>query len=129
VHGDPDILGGTPVFRGTEFLDAFPSVKREQLISSLKAAHEALTGHARPARRAHPRQLANQIDQPVMMLLFRQRNQSDILNLSAQKAAAERPELLDRIGGEEPKLRRALRHLTTHIECGGYVGCRRFGSG
>jgi uncharacterized protein (DUF433 family) len=48
VHSDPEILGGTPVFRGTrvplknlvdylaagdtldEFLDHFPSVKREQ---------------------------------------------------------------------------------------------------
>ena len=68
VHSDPDILGGTPVFRGTrvpfrnlidylqrgysleEFLDAFPSVKREQVVASLEAADEALSGRARSAR-------------------------------------------------------------------------------
>jgi len=54
VHSDPEILGGTPVFRGTrvplrnlfdylehghdidEFLDAFPSVSREQGIAVLQ---------------------------------------------------------------------------------------------
>jgi uncharacterized protein (DUF433 family) len=68
VHSDPDILGGTPVFQGTrvpfrnlidylergysveEFLDAFPSVTREQVIASLEAAHEALSVRARAAR-------------------------------------------------------------------------------
>lgn len=68
VHSDPDILGGIPVFQGTrvplrnlidylerghtveEFLDDFPSVTREQVISSLEAAHEALTVRARSAR-------------------------------------------------------------------------------
>ncbi len=68
VHSDPDILGGTPVFQGTrvpfrnlidylerghtveEFLDHFPTVTREQVISSLEAAHEALTVRARSAR-------------------------------------------------------------------------------
>ena len=68
VHSDPDILGGTPVFQGTrvpfrnlidyserghtveEFLDDFPTVTREQVISSLEAAHEALTVRARSAR-------------------------------------------------------------------------------
>lgn len=68
VHSDPEILGGTPVFQGTrvpfrnlidylerghtveEFLDAFPSVTRDQVISSLEAAHEALTVRARSAR-------------------------------------------------------------------------------
>ena len=68
VHSDPDILGGTPVFQGTrvpfrnlidylergysvaEFLDAFPSVTREQVIASLEAAHEALSVRARSAR-------------------------------------------------------------------------------
>ncbi len=68
VHSDPEILGGTPVFVGTrvplrnlidylergynldEFLDAFPSVAREQAISALEAAHESLTARARPAR-------------------------------------------------------------------------------
>jgi uncharacterized protein (DUF433 family) len=68
VHSDPDILGGTPVFVGTrvplrnlidylerghtldEFLDAFPSVTREQAVAALEAAHEALSTRARPAR-------------------------------------------------------------------------------
>jgi uncharacterized protein (DUF433 family) len=67
VHVDPDILGGAPVFVGTrvpwrnlidyierghsldEFLDAFPSVTREQAIAALEAAHEALATRARPA--------------------------------------------------------------------------------
>jgi uncharacterized protein (DUF433 family) len=60
-HSDPGILGGTPVFVGTrvplrnlidylerdysldEFLDAFPSVSREQAIAALEAAHEVLS--------------------------------------------------------------------------------------
>ena len=68
VHSDPEILGGTPVFNGTrvpfrnlidylergysveEFLDAFPSVTHEQVVASLEAAHEAVTGRARSAR-------------------------------------------------------------------------------
>lgn len=68
VHSDPEILGGTPVFVGTrvplrnlidylekghsldEFLDAFPSVSRQQAVAALEAAHEALTSRARPAR-------------------------------------------------------------------------------
>jgi uncharacterized protein (DUF433 family) len=68
VHSDPEILGGTTVFVGTrvplrnlfdylerghsldEFLDAFPSVSREQAIGALEAAHEVLTTGARPAR-------------------------------------------------------------------------------
>ena len=68
IHSDPDILGGTPVFLGTrvplrnlidyleggysleEFLDAFPSVSREQAIAALEAAHEALSGCARTTR-------------------------------------------------------------------------------
>jgi uncharacterized protein (DUF433 family) len=67
VHCDPEILGGTPVFVGTrvplrnlidylerghsldEFLDAFPSVSREQAVAALEAAHEALSTRARPA--------------------------------------------------------------------------------
>ncbi|HEY9625348.1 MAG TPA: DUF433 domain-containing protein [Crinalium sp.] len=58
IHSDPDILGGTPVFVGTrvpmktlfdyfeagdsldEFLDHFPSVKREQAIAALELAIE-----------------------------------------------------------------------------------------
>jgi uncharacterized protein (DUF433 family) len=68
VHSDPEILGGTPVFVGTrvplrnlfdylerghdidEFLDAFPSVSREQAIAILENAHEVLTADARAAR-------------------------------------------------------------------------------
>ena len=68
VHSDPEILGGTPVFVGTrvplrnlidyfeegytlnEFLDDFPSVSREQVVTVLEAAHEALTGSGRAAR-------------------------------------------------------------------------------
>ncbi|HEX5758403.1 MAG TPA: DUF433 domain-containing protein [Thermoanaerobaculia bacterium] len=68
VHSHPEILGGTPVFVGTrvplrnlidylehghsldEFLDAFPSVSREQAIAALEAAHEVLSAGARPAR-------------------------------------------------------------------------------
>jgi uncharacterized protein (DUF433 family) len=68
VHSDPEILGGTPVFVGTrvplrnlidyieegytldEFLDDFPSVSREQVVTALEAAHEALTSGALAAR-------------------------------------------------------------------------------
>lgn len=68
VHSDPEILGGTPVFVGTrvpfrnlidylernhsldEFLDAFPSVSREQAVAALEAAHEAVSHDARSAR-------------------------------------------------------------------------------
>jgi uncharacterized protein (DUF433 family) len=67
VHSDPEILGGTPVFVGTrvplrnlidylerghgldEFLNDFPSVRRDQAIAVLEAAHDALTSLARPA--------------------------------------------------------------------------------
>ena len=55
VHADPGIMGGTPVFVGTrvplqnlidcleggesieDFLDGFPSVKREQVIAVIEA--------------------------------------------------------------------------------------------
>jgi uncharacterized protein (DUF433 family) len=55
VHTDPEIMGGTPVFVGTrvplqnlidyleggesieDFLDGFPSVKREQVIAVIEA--------------------------------------------------------------------------------------------
>jgi uncharacterized protein (DUF433 family) len=33
-----------------EFLDAFPSVSRDQAIAALEAAHEAVIGRARSAR-------------------------------------------------------------------------------
>jgi uncharacterized protein (DUF433 family) len=60
---DPDVLGGTPVFRGTrvpfqalldyleggqtldEFVDDFPTVAREAAISALELAISALVGH------------------------------------------------------------------------------------
>jgi uncharacterized protein (DUF433 family) len=60
VHSDPEILSGTPVFVGTrvpvqalfdyleggetldEFLDQFPSVRREQAVAALDAARQAL---------------------------------------------------------------------------------------
>lgn len=60
VHTDPEILGGTPVFVGTrvpvqtlveyleagysvsEFVDNFPSVRREQLNNFLEQATQAL---------------------------------------------------------------------------------------
>ena len=62
INRDPEILGGTPVFAGTrvpikaifdylesgddldEFLDDFPSVKREQALGLLELARENLTG-------------------------------------------------------------------------------------
>jgi uncharacterized protein (DUF433 family) len=68
VHCDPEILGGTPVFRGTrvpvknlldylaagdsldQFLDAFPSVKREQAVAALEIARDLLIAVAHPAR-------------------------------------------------------------------------------
>ena len=68
IHSDPEILGGTPVFVGTrvplrnlidylergysldEFLDDFPSVRREQAVAALEAAHDALTARAHSAR-------------------------------------------------------------------------------
>jgi len=61
VTSDPDILGGTPVFAGTRvpvqtlldylesgesidnFLEGFPSVKREQVIAYLEEAKPRLT--------------------------------------------------------------------------------------
>lgn len=67
VTVDPRILGGTPVFAGTRvpvknlfdyleagdslevFLDAFPSVTREQVVAALEMAHEALVADAHPA--------------------------------------------------------------------------------
>ncbi len=61
INIDPEILGGTPVFNGTrvpieslfdhleggvsldEFLDDFPTVRREQAIEVLSLAEEVLT--------------------------------------------------------------------------------------
>ena len=60
IERSPDILGGTPVFRGTrvpvqtlidyleagdrleDFLDDFPTVSREQAVAALQIAKEAL---------------------------------------------------------------------------------------
>ena len=65
---DPDIQGGVPIFSGTrvpvknlndyleagdsleKFLDAFPSVSRDQAVAALEAAHEALSADARSPR-------------------------------------------------------------------------------
>ena len=62
VHGDLEILGGTPVFVGTrvpvkslydyleagdsldEFLESFPSVTREQAVAALELARRSLVG-------------------------------------------------------------------------------------
>jgi uncharacterized protein (DUF433 family) len=68
IHSHPGILGGMPVFVGTrvpvknlfdyleagdrleDFLDAFPTVSRDQAIAALEQAEEALTTGANPAR-------------------------------------------------------------------------------
>jgi len=68
IHADPEVLGGVPVFIGTrvplrnlidfleagdsldDFLDAFPSVTREQAVAALELACEVLTSSARPTR-------------------------------------------------------------------------------
>jgi uncharacterized protein (DUF433 family) len=60
IHSDPDILGGTPVFVGTrvpvqnlfdhleagdsidDFLEGFPSVRREQVIAALEESRKGL---------------------------------------------------------------------------------------
>ena len=60
IHSDPEILGGTPVFIGTrvpvqslfdhleagdsidDFLEEFPSVKREQVIAVLEELRKEL---------------------------------------------------------------------------------------
>jgi uncharacterized protein (DUF433 family) len=67
VHSSPNVLGGTPVFVGTrvpvrnlidyleagdtinDFLDAFPSVTREQAVGALELAGKALTAVANPS--------------------------------------------------------------------------------
>ena len=67
IHRDPEIMGGEPVFVGTrvhlynlfdyleagdsldEFLDAFPSVTREQALAALEIAKEAVAALANPA--------------------------------------------------------------------------------
>jgi len=67
ISVDPQIQGGVPVFAGTrvpvknlfdyleggesldQFLDDFPSVKREVAVAVLEQAREAVTPHAHPA--------------------------------------------------------------------------------
>ncbi len=67
VHSDPEIMGGTPVFVGTrvplqnlidyleggesieDFLDGFPSVKREQVIAVIEAPPGGVEGGRRLA--------------------------------------------------------------------------------
>jgi len=67
IQSDPEILGGTAIFAGTRvpvqnlidyleagetldtFLDAFPSVSREQAIAVLELAREVLVSRAHPA--------------------------------------------------------------------------------
>src|ERR1044071_1089675 len=62
IHSDPEILGGTPVFTGTrvpvqslfqhlesgdsidDFLEGFPSVRREQVIAVLEELDRTSTG-------------------------------------------------------------------------------------
>ena len=64
VHSDREILGGTPVFVGTrvpveslfdhlkagdsieDFLEGFPSVKREQVIAVLDCVEQDILSHA-----------------------------------------------------------------------------------
>ena len=66
IHSHPELLSGTPVFRGTrvpvrilfeflaagdsldKFLDAYPSVSREQATVVLEAAGDLLVSGARP---------------------------------------------------------------------------------
>ena len=69
VHSDPEIMGGTPVFVGTsvplqnlidyfeggepieDFLDGFPSVKREQVVAVIEAGKTKVleaVAHAHP---------------------------------------------------------------------------------
>ena len=69
VHSDPEIMGGTPVFVGTrvplqnlidyleggesieDFLDGFPSVKREQVVAVIEAGKMKVleaVAHAHP---------------------------------------------------------------------------------
>jgi uncharacterized protein (DUF433 family) len=67
VQSDPEILGGTPVFAGTrvpvrtlldyleagdslgEFLEDFPTVKREQAVAALQLAKQMILSHAHSA--------------------------------------------------------------------------------
>ena len=68
IARSPDVLSGTPVFAGTrvpvqalidyleagdrvdDFLDDFPTVRREQVLAALELARTALLADAGPAR-------------------------------------------------------------------------------
>ena len=68
IHSDPEILSGTPVFRGTrvpfqalldylegghtlhEFLDDFPTVSRALAVQALEQARDRLVADARTPR-------------------------------------------------------------------------------
>jgi uncharacterized protein (DUF433 family) len=68
IHSDPGILGGTPVFVGTrvpvrilfeflsagdtldQFLDAFPTVARQQVVALLEGVESIVEDSARTAR-------------------------------------------------------------------------------
>lgn len=68
IDVNPQVMGGTPVFRGTrvpiqtlldylegghplsEFLDDFPTVNREQAVALLEHAKHLLVASASPAR-------------------------------------------------------------------------------
>ena len=69
IHSDPDILGGTPVFRGTrtpvqilfdylksstldDFLRGYPHISREMVYEVLEMAAKKLT-HSRKRKLAH----------------------------------------------------------------------------
>ena len=67
IQNDSEILSGTPCFSGTrvpvatlldylkagdrvdDFLDDFPTVKREQVVAVLEIANQAVTNYARSA--------------------------------------------------------------------------------
>ena len=67
IHSDPEIMGGTPVFKGTRvpvknlldylaagdsldiFLEEFPSVSKQDAVSVLQLAKEMLAAYANPA--------------------------------------------------------------------------------
>ena len=67
IHSDPEIMGGTPVFKGTrvpiqtlfdyieggdtieEFLEDFPTVKREKIIQLLEQLKKQAIGNVKAA--------------------------------------------------------------------------------
>jgi uncharacterized protein (DUF433 family) len=67
MHSDPEIMSGTPVFVGTrvpvqslfdyleggetlaEFLDQFPTVRREQAVAALEIAYDSIVANVTSA--------------------------------------------------------------------------------